>query len=250
MIQSLEIPSGVFCGPPSYSHVPCQDLHPCHPFQTLPCLARLQSIRGKPTHHPLCVYPCTILYDIGPRLSHTLEISQSLWRAFRSFLRFSQPSFGAQARSLASSIRCLVEEEGSNTKSRRMLGVMLVGTRRSMRVVSSSSTLLDSTFSFQSPYLFTLLSWHARFLHLKATERWIFTANIFSQHNALTTSAPAPSHASTSRITAPAHGRMSKTKSNSATVLPSVEAKEDGTLASLVRRLIWPGRACYEWGIR
>ena len=71
-------------------------------------------------------------------------------------------------------------------------------------------------------------------------------ANNVSQHNAPTTSAPVPYPASTSRTTAPAHGRTSKTKSNSVMVSRFVEAKEDGTLASSAGRSNWQGRGCYK----
>jgi len=73
-----------------------------------------------------------------------------------------------------------------------------------------------------------------------------FTANVPSQHNALTTSAPALFLASTSRTTALALGKMWKTKSNSATASRSVAAREDGPTANLQRRSSWPGKACYK----
>jgi hypothetical protein len=79
-------------------------------------------------------------------------------------------------------------------------------------------------------------------LHLMAI--LVSIANMTTQHNAPTTSAPEPFPAFTFRTTAHVLGRTSKIKSNLATVLPFVAAREDGLKANLGRRWIWPGRVC------
>jgi hypothetical protein len=100
------------------------------------------------------------------------------------------------------------------------------------------------------PYMLPTFSTNFLLLHhapQKGQQRDINSRlTVEQQHTVQITSAPEPSPAYISLITAPAHGRQSKIKRNLGMALPFVRPRVDTRRARLPRRLNWRGRDCYE----
>jgi hypothetical protein len=181
-------PCGLFCGPPSQ--------HPCH---------IVLALKLHITHFPLA-------YLSTPRPDTILApttLSQ-VWRASPISCSCSAHFSSPPARNSASSTKCsATRATDTSSNRRRMCGAIVSGIRRSMKEVRKPQSQHSLT---PYPSLHYLPTPHAPSLTPTLTE-FLF-ANAFKQHSAHTTSAPAPSHASTSHTTVPARGQASKIKSS------------------------------------